>query len=88
MPEKLEGIFEISPYILQIVIEGKTTKSFPVAIVIPDFAWLRKDAKLEGTDREIAENKQTKEIISAEIARLCKEKALKGFEKPYDFHVG
>jgi long-chain acyl-CoA synthetase len=82
VPAPLEEQLQLSPYIVQVFIDG-TNKPFNVALVVPDqeavTKWAREQDMQAGFE-ELLKKPELKKLIEKEIAKYGKE--LKGYEKP------
>ncbi|KAF8380069.1 hypothetical protein HHK36_027539 [Tetracentron sinense] len=81
--ENLENIYGLVSYIDSIWIYGSSFESFLIAIVNPNKQAIERWAEENGITGEfnsICENPKAKEPILGELAKIAKEKKLKGFE--------
>lgn len=81
--ENLENIFGLCSAIDAIWVYGNSFQSFLVAVVNPNKAALEhwaKENQIDGDFEALCENPKAKEHIVEELAKIAKEKKLKGFE--------
>ncbi|PIN24046.1 Long-chain acyl-CoA synthetases (AMP-forming) [Handroanthus impetiginosus] len=81
--ENLENIYGLVPEIDSIWIYGNSFESFLVAIIIPNKQAAEKWAGqngISGNFNALCENPHVKKYFLGELARIAKEKKLKGFE--------
>lgn len=88
-PERLEDIYIRSPWILQIFVDGLSTETTVVAIVIPDEQYVRKNFKSTSatTFSDLCKDQKLKEIIFSDLTRLAKENKFKYFETIGDIYL-
>ena len=89
-PEKIEGIFGLSPYIAQCLVYGNSFKNSCVAIVVPDEPVIKKWANENGVTGEFADlikNKELIKAINADMLKLATENKLSSLEKPKKMHL-
>ena len=82
-PERLEDIYVRSRWIAQVFVDGISTESNVVAIVVPDEEYLRKQIpKLSGANSiaEICRDEKLKETIFKDMQRLAKDAKFKYYE--------
>ncbi|VUZ50304.1 unnamed protein product [Hymenolepis diminuta] len=91
-PEKLEQVYQNSPLIAQIFVDGNSQSTFPVALVIPDADALNKALAKYSTRHssespnnysihEMCEDHFSKKIIMQEMQKLAEKAGFMGFEK-------
>lgn len=89
-PEYLEGMFGKNFYVQQIVVDGLTTESSSVALVVPDFEYLRSHqpqfAELK-EDKDIAESVEVKKFLLKELKGMKEKYKFKGYEIPCNIHL-
>ncbi|UJR19612.1 hypothetical protein I4U23_022746 [Adineta vaga] len=86
-PERLEDVYIRSPWIEQIFIDGLSTESTVVAIVIPDETFVRKNFNSTTTFIDICKDEKLKEIILSDLIRLAQENKFKYFEIPSNIYL-
>jgi long-chain acyl-CoA synthetase len=89
-PERLEDIYHRSRWINQIFVDGISTESTVVAIVIPDEEYVRQNLKtITSTTSfdEICNDEKLKEIILNDLKRLAKEYKFKYYETVSNIHL-
>ncbi|CAF1050773.1 unnamed protein product [Rotaria sordida] len=81
-PERLEDIYLQSRWISQIFIDGCSTETTVVTIVVPDEEYVLKNFTSAGTKtfEELCKNNELKQLIMTDLLRLAKENKLKYFE--------
>ncbi|CAF0772173.1 unnamed protein product [Rotaria sordida] len=82
-PERLEDIYIRSRWVAQIFIDGISTETTVVAIVIPDEEYIRKNFQAINTKTTFADlckNPKLKEIILSDLKRLSEEYKLKTYQ--------
>ena len=77
-PERLEDVYIRSPWISQIFVDGLSTETTVVAIVVPDEQYVRKN--FQSTFADLCKDEKLKETILSDLNRLAKEHKLKYFE--------
>ncbi len=85
VPSPLEEKLQLSPYVMQIYIDG-ANKLFNAALVVPDEAAVKKwagEKGLNGSYEEVLENQQTRDLIAAELLKYSKD--FKGYERVKQF---
>ncbi|GFZ16399.1 AMP-dependent synthetase and ligase family protein [Actinidia rufa] len=81
--ENLENVYGLVPDIDSIWIYGNSFESFLIAVVNPNKQALERWAEensIPGDFNSLCENAKAKEYLLGELARIAKEKKLKGFE--------
>jgi long-chain acyl-CoA synthetase len=87
-PERLEDIYQRSRWVEQIFVDGISTESTVVAIVIPDREYVRQHLKTTATSFEdICKDEKLKEIILNDLQRLAKEYNFKYYETISNIHL-
>jgi long-chain acyl-CoA synthetase len=89
-PERLEDIYIRSRWVEQIFVDGVSTESTVVAIVIPDEEYVR--SKFQATNsnvsfKELCNDEKLKEIILSDLKRLAKESKFKYYETISNIHL-
>ena len=81
-PERLEDFYNRSRWVAQMFVDGISSESTVVAIVIPDEEYVRANFKTPaGTSfEEICKNEKLKEIILKDLQRVAKENKFKYYE--------
>ncbi|CAF2476277.1 unnamed protein product [Rotaria sp. Silwood2] len=82
-PERLEDIYIRSRWVAQIFIDGISTETTVVAIVIPDEEYVRKNFQSIATETAFADlckNEKLKEIILSDLKRLSEKYKLKTYQ--------
>jgi long-chain acyl-CoA synthetase len=82
-PERLEDIYIRSQWIEQIFVDGISTESTVVAIVIPNEEYVRNKYQPTNTNRsfvELCKDEKLKNIILADLQRLAKDYKFKYYE--------
>jgi long-chain acyl-CoA synthetase len=85
VPAPLEETLQLSPYILQVFIDG-TNKPFNVALVVPDHQKIEAWGKDNGTDDEFPElvkRPEVESILRKEIDKFSND--FKGYERVKKF---
>lgn len=83
-PEKAEAIYLRSPLIEQVFVDGDSTKTCVVGIVVPDRETLipwAKERNIEGDFSQLCGNDKVKKAIMDDISTLGKKGNLFGFEQ-------
>jgi long-chain acyl-CoA synthetase len=82
VPAPLEEQLQLSPYVLQVFIDG-TNKPFNVALVVPDeeavIRWA-KEKDLAGDFQELLQKPELRNLIESELEQYGQE--FKGYERP------
>lgn len=89
-PDKVENIYNKSPFVAQSFVHGYSIKSCVVAIVIPDEEILMKWAKendVKGTFNELCQMQEVEEMIFKDIIAKGKEANLASFEQVKRIHL-
>ena len=89
-PERLEDIYIRSRWVAQVFIDGISTETSVVAIVVPDEEYVRKNFKTTvaaATFADLCTDQKLKEIIRSDLTRLAKENKFKYFEIPSNIHL-
>lgn len=89
-PEKLENIYNKSPFVAQIFVDGDSTKHYIVAIIVPDEEmtkhWATKNnISLEGD--ELFNSNEFKEALAADLDQRAEIAKLNSLEKIKKFHI-
>ncbi len=86
-PESLETDIKLIRNIANAVVWGEG-KAYNVAVIVPDFAAMKKDDRIEkwaqGSPQEVVKNKNIQEFLSAEIKEHLR-KSYGGYEIPQQF---
>ncbi|VDO11763.1 unnamed protein product, partial [Rodentolepis nana] len=87
-PDKLELVYQNSPLIAQVFVDGNPQHTFPVALVIPERDALTKAIEKLSSENpksssieDICEDPCSKNIIMREMQKLAEKAGLMGFEK-------
>jgi len=84
-PEKIEQIYVLSPWVDQVFVEGKSTESFCVAIVVVNQEYLTSWASNNGFDNtdleKLVEEDTLQKVVVEQLQKLGKSKGLNGFEQ-------
>jgi long-chain acyl-CoA synthetase len=88
-PERLEDIYLRSRWVGQIYVDGVSTESTVVAIIVPDDEYVRENFKTTASTsfEDLCQNKKLKEIISADLNRLAKDYKFKYYETISNIHL-
>jgi len=87
-PERLEDVYQRSRWVGQIFVDGISTESSVVAIVIPDEEYVRQHFKTTATSFEdICKDEKLKEIILNDLQRLAKQSEFKYYETVSNIHL-
>lgn len=87
-PERLEDFYIRSRWIGQIFVDGISTESTVVAIVIPDEEYVRANYKTEASSfQETCRDEKLKEIILKDLHRLAKDSQFKYYETVSNIHL-
>jgi long-chain acyl-CoA synthetase len=89
-PERLEDVYQRSRWVGQIFVDGISTESTVVAIVIPDEEYVRQHFKTTTTTtsfEEICKDEKLKEIILNDLQRLAKQYKFKYYEIISNIHL-
>jgi len=91
-PEKLENVYIQSPLIGQIFVHGDSLQSYLVAIIVPDFAGVKKWAAANNKDFEAIkencnDNADLKKAILDEMNQLATNNKFNGLERVKKLHL-
>ena len=89
-PERLEDVYLRSRWVAQVFVDGISTESTVVAIVIPDEEHVRskyRTTNSNGSFDELCRDDQLKKIILADLRRLAKENKFKFYETISNIHL-
>jgi long-chain acyl-CoA synthetase len=98
-PERLETIFAQSRHLSNTFIYGESTRSYIVAVVIPDCNFAKNWAKLNGVNynadavrdpdvpKEICDHPKFKEAIMADFKTIAEQAKLNAYEIPTKVYV-
>lgn len=92
-PEKIENALVSSRFVAQLFIYGESLKSQLVAIVVPDFAFIKSLPKFEKIDADkdgnekLNQNRRLKAAILEDLQRLGRRSGLKSFELPKSVYI-
>ena len=90
-PEKVEQIYGLSPWVDQAFIEGKSTESFCVAVIVVNQEYLASWAGNNGFDagavEKLVEEEAVRKALLEQLQRLGKERGLNGFEQAKKVHL-
>ncbi|UJR25501.1 hypothetical protein I4U23_006847 [Adineta vaga] len=86
-PERLEDIYVRSRWIAQIFIDGLSTESTVVGIVIPDEEYIREKFPSKKSFEELCKDEKLKEAIFNDLQRLAKEYKFKYYETISNIHL-
>ena len=90
--EKVEMVYNTSPYIMQIFVYGDSLQSYLVAIIVPDEqfvkkSWAPQNEMADSSMEEICNNQKFKEDVFADMQAKAKEGKLFGFEQVRKIHL-
>jgi long-chain acyl-CoA synthetase len=89
-PERLEDIYIRSRWVEQIFVDGISSESTVVAIVIPDQEYVRSKFQKTNTDvsfEELCKDEKLKEIILSDLKRLAKDSKFKYYETISNIYI-
>lgn len=89
-PEKIEGVYARSPFVMQSFVYGNSLASQLVAVVIPDPDYLLPWAKERGLPADLTALCQHPQVVSAALKSMQEEgraAGLKGFEQISAIHL-
>ncbi|CAF0765414.1 unnamed protein product [Didymodactylos carnosus] len=87
-PERLEEIYIRSPWIAQVYVDGKSTESHCVAVVIPDEEYVKRTFDKDKSFDDLCLNDaKLKQTILNDLQRLAKEHKLKYYESIKNIHL-
>jgi long-chain acyl-CoA synthetase len=88
-PERLEDVYNRSRWVGQIFVDGISTESAVVAIVIPDEEYVRQNFKTTTTTsfEDLCKDEKLKEIILNDLKRLATEYKFKYYEIVSNIHL-
>ncbi|VDK73907.1 unnamed protein product [Dibothriocephalus latus] len=92
-PEKVELVYQESPLIANVFVDGSPLSSFPVAIIVPDKQGVLKALNGNGEDikncslRSLCESSLVKTLIFKDCIHLGEKAKLKGFEKVKNIYL-
>ena len=86
-PERLEDIYVRSRWVAQVFVDGLSTESTVVAIVIPDEEYVRSHYKPTLPLPDLCRDEKFKGIILADLKRLAKENRFKYYETISNIHL-
>ena len=89
-PERLEDIYNRSRWIEQIFVDGISSESTVVAIVIPDQEYVRSRYSTVNRNlsfEELCQDEQLKKIILTDLKRLAKDHKFKYYETISNIHL-
>lgn len=90
-PEKIEGVYSRSSFVLQVFLDGISSQRFPVAIIVPDpevaLTWATRHGIAETDMNQLCKNALLKRAIFDDFKRLAVEARLKGFEQVHDIYL-
>jgi long-chain acyl-CoA synthetase len=88
-PERLEDIYNRSRWVGQIFVDGISTESTVVAIVIPDEEYVRQNFKTTTTTsfEDLCKDEKLKEIILNDLKRLATQYKFKYYETVSNIHL-
>jgi len=83
-PTPVEEAISMSRYVMQVVLCG-ANRPFNVALIVPDFAAIRSELKIEEStlDDQLVNNQKVKELIDYDISKKCSK--LKKYEIPQEW---
>jgi long-chain acyl-CoA synthetase len=89
-PERLEDIYVRSRWVAQVFVDGISTESTVVAIIIPDEEYVR--SQFQTTNKNISfedlcKDDKLKEIILSDLKRLAKHSNFKYYETISNIHL-
>ena len=91
--EKIQLIYQKSPFVMQCFVDGNSLQRYPVAVVVPNEEFLRKVWKnerkidLSGGIEELCLNERIKEVIMDSMESVAEENKLFGFERVKNIHL-
>ena len=86
-PERLEDIYVRSRWVAQVFVDGVTTESTVVAIVVPEEEFLRGKLSTTQSLQELCQNEKLKDTILKDLQRLAKEAKFKYYETISSIHL-
>ncbi|CAF3691273.1 unnamed protein product [Rotaria sp. Silwood1] len=86
-PERLEDVYIRSRWVAQIFVDGVSSQSTVVAVVIPDEEYVRNNFESTGTFVDVCNKNKLKQIILTDLIRLAKEYQLKPYETVSNIHI-
>jgi len=89
VPAPIEEALALSPFILQVMIEG-TNKPHNVALIVVDKEYVGQWAKDKGISKSVAElldDPKVHALIKEEVERMAEAADIKGYEKPRKFKL-
>jgi long-chain acyl-CoA synthetase len=83
-PEKVEQVYNLSPWVDQVFVDGKSAESYAVGVAVLNKeyteAWARNNG-VAGTFEELLQTKDVKKALLEHLQNLGKDKGLNGFEQ-------
>jgi long-chain acyl-CoA synthetase len=86
-PERLEDVYVRSRWVAQIFVDGISSESTVVAIVIPDEEYVRNKLKTNASFEDLCKDEKLKKIILQDLIRLAKEYKFKYYEIISNIHL-
>ncbi|CAF0918624.1 unnamed protein product [Adineta ricciae] len=86
-PERLEDVYVRSRWVSQIFVDGISTESTIVGIVIPDEEYVRQNYSNKSSIEDLCRDDKLKEIIFNDLKRLAKEYKFKYYETLSNIHL-
>ena len=89
-PERLEDVYVRSRWVAQIFVDGISSESTVVAIVIPDEEYVRNNFRSSHTATtftDLCKNRKLKEIIFSDLKRLADENKFRTYETLSNIHL-
>ena len=84
-PEKVEQIYGLSPWVDQAFVEGISSESYCVAVIVVNREYLESWAGNNGFNSPVEElivEEPVRKVLLEQLHRLGKDKGLNGFEQP------
>lgn len=85
-PEKLENVYRLSRYVMQVFITGSSIRDYLVAIVVPDLAYLQQQFPNEPSE-SLCKSLKCRQAVLTDILALAKKHAITSVMRPKQIYL-
>ncbi|KAH9489211.1 Long-chain-fatty-acid--CoA ligase 1 [Bulinus truncatus] len=89
--EKIENVYQSSPFVAQVFVDGDSMKPVLMAVIVPDQLylenWTKQNKEFPSGIQEFCQTQGAKEVVLKDIIEKGKNSGLKGFEQVKDIYL-